>query len=405
MSLNKQILLGALIGILAGILFSYLGPTHGLYPKAIYVFSLLGGVFVNLLKMVLIPLVFTSIVTGISNLQAHAKMGRVWKLTLLFFLSTTVISVVMALTVVNIVKPGVGVEVAMFKDAMNTFEGGNLSVSEFIQKFLAGLFVNPFKAMAEGNVLGVVIFAVFLGVALIHLKERAKIVQGALNELFDIMMFIVNWIMKLAPIGIMALLAKLVATQDLALFQSLGKFVAVVVGITLFHGIVILPGILYVLTKVSPLKYFNAMKDALITAFSTSSSSATMPVTLRCVEENLNVNKHVAGFVVPLGTTVNMDGTAMYEAAAAIFVANLVGIELTLVQQVIVFLTAMIAAVGAPGIPSAGFVTMIMVLQSVGLPVEAIAILLPIDRPLDAIRTVVNVEGDAIGSVIVNRYA
>lgn len=209
--------------------------------------------------------------------------------------------------------------------------------------------------------------------------------------------------MRLAPLGIMALLTKLVATQDMALLGSLGKFVGVVVGTTLLHGVVALPLILYLVTGVTPLKFWRGAREALVTAFATSSSSATLPVTLRCVEQHLHVKPEIAGFVVPLGATVNMDGTALYEAAAALFVANLAGIDLNLMQQTIVFLTAMLAAIGAPGIPSAGMVTMVMVLQSVGLPAEAIALLLPIDRPLDAIRTAVNVEGDMVGSLVVQR--
>jgi Na+/H+-dicarboxylate symporter len=207
----------------------------------------------------------------------------------------------------------------------------------------------------------------------------------------------------LAPIGILALLLKLGATQDIAVLSSMGTFIVMVLAVTLLHGIVILPLILYGLTGVTPLRFWNGARDALITAFATSSSSATLPVTMRCTEENLGVRRDIAGFVVPLGATVNMDGTALYEAAAALFIANLVGIELSIVQQLIVFFTAMIAAIGAPGIPSAGMVTMVMVLQSVGLPAEAIAILLPIDRLLDTFRTTVNVEGDMIGSLVVQK--
>jgi Na+/H+-dicarboxylate symporter len=177
-----------------------------------------------------------------------------------------------------------------------------------------------------------------------------------------------------------------------------------VIGAKLFHGLVSLPVIMMVFTGKNPKDFFVGARDALVTAFSTSSSSATLPVSMNCVEKNMKVDKDIAGFVLPLGATMNMDGTALYEAIAAIFIANLVGVELNLAQQCTVFFTAMIASVGAPGIPSAGLVTMMMVLQSVGLPVEAVAILIPIDRPLDAIRTTINVEGDMIGSLVVQRY-
>jgi Na+/H+-dicarboxylate symporter len=213
----------------------------------------------------------------------------------------------------------------------------------------------------------------------------------------------VGWVMRLAPLGIFALLAKLLATQNMLILASLGHFVGVVLGVTLLHGFVILPLMLWVIGKVSPWRFFIGAREALITAFATSSSSATMPVTLRCAEQNLGIKPSIAGFVIPLGTTANMDGTALYEAMAALFIANLTGVELDLTQQLIVFFTSMLAAIGAPGIPSAGMVTMVMVLQSVGLPAEAIAILLPIDRVLDTFRTMVNVEGDMIISLMVQR--
>jgi Na+/H+-dicarboxylate symporter len=214
-------------------------------------------------------------------------------------------------------------------------------------------------------------------------------------------MQIIQWIMRLAPFGIAALLFKLIATQDVSLFTTLTKFILLVIGTTLFHGLIVLPTLLYLLTGKSPWWFLRNAREALLTAFATSSSNATMPVTMRCATQNMQVKPEIAGFVVPLGATVNMDGTALYEASAALFVAQLAGIDLSLGQQLVVCFTTMIAAMGAPGIPSAGMVTMVMVLQSVGLPAEAIAILLPIDRLLDTVRTSVNVEGDMIGSLVV----
>lgn len=214
---------------------------------------------------------------------------------------------------------------------------------------------------------------------------------------------IVGWIMHLAPYGIAALLLQLVATQDAALLMSVGHFIAVVIGSTLFHGIVVLPGILWFMTGMSPWRFFKGAREALITAFATSSSAATLPVTLRCTEQHLHVKKDIASFVVPLGATVNMDGTALYEAAAALFVARLAGIELDIAHQLVIFFVAMLGAIGAPGIPSVGMLSMVLVLESVGLPTAAIAILLPIDRILDTVRTAVNVEGDMVGSLIVQK--
>jgi len=201
------------------------------------------------------------------------------------------------------------------------------------------------------------------------------------------------------------LLAKLVAGASLSLLGSLAAFVLVVTGTTLFHGIVVLPLLLWLVTRVSPWRFWRGARPALLTAFATSSSSATMPVTMQCLENELDVSPDITGFVVPLGAHLNMDGTVLYEAAAALFVANLCGIDLSIGQQLIVCLTTMLAAIGAPGIPSAGMITMIMVLQAVGLPAEAVAILLPFDRLLDTVRTAVNVEGDMVTSLIVQKLA
>jgi Na+/H+-dicarboxylate symporter len=251
----------------------------------------------------------------------------------------------------------------------------------------------------------VVVFALMLGIALVMGGERFKHLHMLLQEALEVVMLIVDWVMRLAPLGIMALLIKLVAGQDIAMLAILAKFVAVVVGTLLLHGLVALPLVLYLFTRMSPLVFWRGAREALVTAFATSSSSATLPVTMRCANQQLNVKPEIAGFVLPLGATINMDGTALYEAAAALFIANLIGVELTFVQQLIVCFTAMIAAMGAPGIPSAGMVTMVMVLQSVGLPAEAIAILLPVDRLLDTLRTTVNVQGDMVGSLVVQKLA
>ena len=400
-SLNSQILIGALFGIVAGALMGY--PETTAETNSLYMAGLMGALFIDLLKMILIPLVFCSIAVGIANLRQHSQMQRVWVSTLAFFVSSMAIAIVLALTAVNYFKPGKGLSLEMFAHATQNFQAKQMPVGEFFAHFLHGLFVNPFTALANGNVLAVVIFALFLGVALVMGGDRYKSIHNMLQELLEIVMRMVGWIMHLAPFGIAALLFKLAATQDVAMLQSLVKFVAVVVGTTLLHGIVILPLIMYLFTRHSPLWFWRGAREALVTAFATSSSAATLPVTLRCVTQNLNVRPEIGGFVIPLGATINMDGTALYEAAAALFIANLAGIDLNFTQQLIVFFTAMFAAIGAPGIPSAGMVTMVMVLQSVGLPAEAIAILLPIDRLLDTLRTTVNVEGDMMGSLVVQK--
>ena len=403
-SLNTQILLGTLFGILSGLWFAMLGQESSVTQNTLYAAKLVSTLFVDLLRMVLIPLVFTSIVVGVANLRSHQQMNRVWQGTLIFFVSTMALAVVLGLTAANLLQPGGGLQIAMFQDAMQGFQATQMPLPDFFAHFLHSLFQNPIAALAQGNVLAVVIFALLLGIALVVGGERYRNILALMQEFLELILMLVGWIMRLAPFGIMALLLQLVATQDTGLLTTMAKFMAIVIGTTLLHGVVILPLILYLITGMTPVKFWLGAREALITAFATSSSAATLPVTLRCAEQHLHVKRDVAGFVIPLGATMNMDGTALYEAVAALFIANLVGIELSLLQQVIVFLTAMLAAIGAPGIPSAGMVTMVVVLQSVGLPVEAIAILLPIDRILDTVRTTVNVEGDLVGSLVVQKW-
>jgi Na+/H+-dicarboxylate symporter len=257
--------------------------------------------------------------------------------------------------------------------------------------------------MAEGNILGVITFSMLVGFAIAKGGKEFVDVKKIFNGLLGVTMKIVSWIVRFSPYGVSALIIKLVTQQSPDLFLTLSKFIVVIIGMTLFHGIVVLPLLLYFFTKINLFILWQGAREAIMTAFATSSSSATIPVTLSAVEKNLKVKPDIARFVIPIGATMNMDGTALYEASAALFVANLSGIDLEIGQQLIIFCTAMIGAIGAPGIPSAGMVTMAMVLQSVGLPLEALAILLPIDRLLDTFRTAVNVEGDIVVSLIVQK--
>jgi Na+/H+-dicarboxylate symporter len=405
LSLNTQILLGCLAGVAGGFVLTGLEPGAPAAQGTLYGAKLVGTLFLDLLRMVLIPLVFSSIVVGVANLRAHQEMHRVWKVTLGFFFLTMALSIVLGFAAANVFRPGEGMQLAMFAEATRDYQARQMPLPDYIAQFLHGLFQNPVKALAQGDILAVVIIALILGIALVVGGDRYRNIRVLIEEVQELCLLVVGWIMRLAPLGIAALLLQLVATQKVDLLQSLIHFIAVVIGTTLFHGVVVLPLILYAVTRMSPLKFWRGSREALVTAFATSSSAATMPVTLRCVEQHLHVRKDISNFVVPLGTTVNMDGTALYEAAAALFVARLAGIELDLVQQLVIFFVAMLGAIGAPGIPSVGMLSMVLVLQSVGLPTEAIAILLPIDRILDTVRTAVNVEGDMVGSLIVQELA
>jgi len=404
MTFNQRIFAGAVVGTLLGAAIQQ-APAAGAAQAALYGCGLIGTVFISLLKMILVPLVFTSIVVGVANLRAHRHMHRVWQTTLLCSLVTSSLSIALGLTAVAIFHPGQGMQLASFKAATTGFQAANLSLPAFFEKFLGAIFINPVAAMAQGTVLPIVAFGLFVGAALVAGGDRYQRLRELLSECFDLTMHIVRWIMALAPLGIAALLAKLIAGASLSLLGSLAGFALVVTGTTLFHGIVVLPLLLWLITRTHPWRFWRGARPALLTAFATSSSSATMPVTMQCLERDLGVSADITGFVVPLGAHLNMDGTALYEAGAALFVATLSGISLTLGQELVVCLTTMLAAIGAPGIPSAGMVTMIMVLQAVGLPAEAVAILLPFDRLLDTVRTAVNVEGDMVTSMVVQKLA
>jgi Na+/H+-dicarboxylate symporter len=337
-SLNLQIFIGAIAGLGLGWYFHGLGTEHEIVKLGLYSAGLLATLFIDLLKMILIPLVFCSITVGIANLRQHQQMHQVWVATLAFFVASMAIAIALGLFASNCFKPGVGMHLAMFADAMKSFEAKQLPLPDFFAQFLHGIFINPFSALSQGNVLAVVVFALILGIALVMGGERYKNILALLQESLEVCMRIVGWIMRLAPLGIFALLLKLIVLQDASMVGTLGKFIVVVLGTTLFHGVVVLPVILFLFTGKTPLWFWRGAREALVTAFATSSSNATLPVTLRCCTQHLHVKPEIAGFVSPLGATINMDGTALYEVAVALFVANLVGIDLNLTQQCIVFL-------------------------------------------------------------------
>lgn len=400
-SLNTQILIAAFIGLAIGLYLAPLPEQDGLRQGVMYVAKLLSTLFIGGLKLVLIPIILCSIVVGFARLGEHRHIGVVWRTTLLFYALTLTIAVSLSLLVANWVRPGAGLNLQMFAASTDKYKAEHLSAADFLQQFVSGLLQDPIQAIAQNNIMAVVCFAVVVGMVMVRHPGRFANTQRLFEEMLDILLFVVSGIMRFAPFGIAALLLQLVVKQDMTLLLTVGKFAAMVTGMTLVHGMIVLPGLLWLITRISPLQFWRGSRESLVTAFATSSSAATMPVTLRCVQNNFGASPAVSGFVVPVGTTLNMDGTAIYEAAAALFIANLAGVELNLVQQMIVCFMSMIGAMGAPGIPSVGMLTMVMVLQSVGLPVEAIAILLPIDRPLDTFRTAVNVEGDIVATLVV----
>ncbi|WP_457755058.1 dicarboxylate/amino acid:cation symporter [Thermovibrio ammonificans] len=383
-------------GVVAGFLVGGLFPQAGLKVKVV------GELFLNALKMVVLPLIVVSIANAVLNMETLERFRSIGLRALVYYTTTTALAVATGLAVVILLKPGEGVKLAA--GAVEVKKAG-FSLESLVTSLVPP---NLFEALVNFNVLGVIVATMLFSLAAISVEwERELLLKQVLEELDTVLMRLTGWIVRLAPVGIFALIAYKVAAMGGAqavvpVLKSLGKYTTTVLLGLAVHGFITLPLIYFVVTRENPYKLLLRVKEALITAFATASSSATLPVTIeRAVEAG--VKREVAEFTLPLGATVNMDGTALYEAVAAIFLAQSYGIELSLPQYLAVFLTATLAAIGAAGIPEAGLVTMVLVLKSIGVPLEGIGIILAIDWFLDRCRTAVNVLGDIIGAAIISR--
>lgn len=388
-----------LLGMVAG---TIIGAVGGYFLGDFFIgISVIGTVFLNALKMVIVPLIVASMIVGVTSLGDVRKLGRTTGKTLLFYLATTGFSVFVGLVLVNIISPGAGVEKfgAYVPDLVSESRGKTLV------DVLVGLIpANVFKAAAEGQILPLIVFSLLFGGVLSAAGEKGRPVVAVFEGINIAIMKLVILIIYFAPVGVMVLIGSIVAENRGTLDQlvsGLGWYsLTVIVGL-LVHAVVTLPLILTFFGRRRPFTYFVNMGEALATAFTTASSTATLPVTMELVEEKNRVDKRAASFVLPLGATINMDGTALYEAVAAIFIAQIYGIDLTLGQQVVVFLTATLASIGAAGIPHAGTVMMVFVLTAVDLPLEGIGLIWAVDWFLDRCRTTVNVWGDSIGAAVI----
>jgi len=379
--LYLQIFAGMGAGLVFGILL----------PNQVAWIAPLGTIFLKLLKMIVIPLIFVSIVDGITrmgNIQKLSSLG--WK-TIVYYLGTNVLAVFVSLILVNMIQPGEGVKAFGTSAADYATKGFSLEI----------IPSNIVASFAQGNSIQIIFVAILLGIALVVMFQKVPHIISLISEAHDILLSITGFLVRLAPIGVFGLMASMVSALDWQVFVGIGKFAITILLGLIIHGCLILPLLFRMFSKRPLGDFFQKMRPALLSAFSTSSSSATLPITLNCVEKEVGVRKEIPGFVLPIGATVNMDGTAMYEATACLFIAQAVGIELSLMQQLIVFFTASLAAVGAAAIPSAGLVTLTLVLSAVGLPLEGIGLLLAIDRPLDMSRTTVNVWGDMVGCAVI----
>jgi Na+/H+-dicarboxylate symporter len=388
-SLNVQVFIGIILGIAFGILL----PTLALEQK------LIGDMFVALLKMLVVPLVFASIYTALTGLGSVEKLKNIGLKTISLYLITTALAVLLAIIVMNVVHIGEPMSSAGLEYAKAT-EIKPFSFHDMIMSFIPS---NVFNSLATGSMMQVIIFAIFLAMASFKLEEKyQEVLFDFFTAINNAMFFIAQWVINLTPIGVFSLISYIIAKQGIDVILNLWAYVIVVFLVIIIHGIVSLPMLLAFLGKINPYSYLNKIKEAPIMAFSTASSAATLPVSLKVVQEKGGVSKDSAGFVLPLGATVSMDGTAAYLTIAVLYIANLAGVVMTIGDQLVLGLTVVALSVGVAALPSASLVMMVVILNQIGLPVEYLAIIVAVDRILDMARTSLNVTSDLVVTKIVD---
>ena len=398
LALHWQILIALVAGALAG----WIIGEHVLRIEFV------GTLFLRALRMIIVPLIVTSIITGIAGIGDAGSVGRMGVKTLLYYMSTSLFAILTGLLLVNLIGPGKGAQLGLqetsdrLAQSIERFGDSPWAAAERL--LLDMVPTNPFHAMAEGDVLQLIVFSLLFGFFSTKLPHPMRDSLGHFFQAaFQTMMKVTHFVISFAPLGVFALVANVVATTGLEIFKDLGVYALTVLFGLVIHAAIILPLILFAIARIKPTNHARAMAPALLTAFSTSSSSATLPLTMESLEQRAKVPNRVTSFVAPLGATVNMDGTALYECVAAMFIAQAYGIDLSLGQQVLVVITALLASIGAAGIPMAGLVMISVILSAVGLPLEGVGLILAVDRVLDMCRTTVNVWSDSCGAAIVAR--
>ena len=390
MHLSIKILIGLILGVIGGLIA---GPTAVPWMK-VWI-APIGTVFINLIKMVIVPVVLASIVAGVASIGDVKKLGRVGVKIMIFYLATTAFAVGIGLLFGTLMQPGKGLTIPAGAKAASKMAPPLQDVMVNINPS------NPFVAMEKGDMLQIIVFAIFLGIGITMVGAKAKPVEDFFNGLAEVTYKIIDMIMSFAPFGVFALMMPVVAVNGPKVLLPLASVVAAMYIASIVHAVVVYSGTVATLGGMSPVKFFKGIAPAMLVAFSTCSSGATLPVTMKCTQENLGVKKDVSSFCLPLGATVNMDGTAIYCGLAALFVAQAYGIELNAGQYMTIILTGTLASIGAAGVPGAGLIMLTLVLTSVGLPIEGVALIAGIDRVLDMARTTLNITGDAAGCVVV----
>ncbi|MGL1041427.1 dicarboxylate/amino acid:cation symporter [Vibrio vulnificus] len=397
MSLTGRVILGMVAGILTGFAIRALFADNGFVDAYIVngLFEVGGKIFIASLKMLVVPLIFVSLVCGTSSLKDISTLGRMGGKTLAFYITTTAVAITLALTMGTVFQPGAGADLT----AASSFKSAE---APSLGQVIIDMFpTNPISAMAEGKTLQVIVFALLFGIAISAAGKPGERIAAIFSDLNEVIMKLVALLMNLAPYGVFFLMAKLFTGLGLGAIINLGEYFLVLTATLLIHGLVTYSLMLKGITGLNPLTFLKKMEDAIMFAFSTASSNATIPATMETVKNRLGVDNKIASFTVPLGATVNMDGTAIMQGVATAFIAQAFNIDLSMGDYVMVILTATLASIGTAGVPGVGLVMLAMVLNQVGLPLEGIALIMGVDRLLDMIRTAVNITGDACVSVIV----
>lgn len=381
----QQILVGLALGVAVGMLFK--GGAQALAP--------IGALFLNAIKMLIVPLVFVSLVAGITAMSDSAKLGRISVKTIAIYLITTAFAVSIGLAFGALFSPGEGMQ-------MVASGGQEAKQAPSLVQILVGLVpTNPVTAFAEGNILQIIVFAIALGVSMNLIGDKAAPAVRLFDSLAEVFYKLTDLVMRLAPIGVFALIAGVVAAHGIEVLLPLASVIGVIYLASIAHMLLVYGGLIGGLARLSPLRFFKGIAPALAVAFSTSSSAGTLPVSIECARKNLGVSQGVAGFVLPVGATINMDGTAIYQGVLALFIAQAFGVDLNAGQYLMIILTATLASIGTAGVPGAGLIMLGLVLTSVGLPLEGVALIAGIDRILDMARTTVNVAGDLMTTTLV----
>ncbi len=394
LKLHWQIFIGLALGILIGFLSSFLGFENFTINKL----SFLGTIFLRGLRMIIVPLIVSSIISGVTSIGSAESFGRLSLKTFFYYITTSLMAIITGLFLVNIIKPGVGAKLGLQSIPSDL----SANIEKIGDTILGIIPTNPLAAMVNGEMLPIIFFCLLFGFFITRTPEPyRKQLTNFFQGMFEVMMRLTHFIIRFTPIGVFSLMAKIVAQTGFDVFIPLGTYMITVIGGLFIHAFISLPTLLFFLGKINPLAHFRAMSAALMTAFSTASSSATLPLTMDAIETNAGVSNKISSFVLPLGATINMDGTALYECVAAMFIAQAYGIELSIFQQFIVVITALLASIGAAGIPMAGLVMITIILRAVGLPLEGVGLILAVDRILDMLRTSTNVWSDSCGAVII----